>query len=97
NLINHLLKYFKTLTINSINLLKTFVQFLVSQELCDQQHLSKLFANFLKHKDFLEQLSSLNRSSLVDIVSLFVSHYDSIQSSITIDCSKTFSYVIINL
>ncbi|CAF3417994.1 unnamed protein product [Rotaria sp. Silwood2] len=94
DLIKHLLKYFTTLTINSINLLKSLVQFFVSQESFDQKHLSKLFANFLKHKNFLEQLSSLNRSSLVDIVSLFVSHYDSIQSSITIDCSKHFPMLL---
>src|SRR5690348_16336979 len=84
DLINHLLKYFTIFTTNSIGLLKTLVQFFVSQEIFDQKYLSKLFANFLKHKNFLEQLSSLNRSILVDILSLFVSHYNSTESSITI-------------
>jgi hypothetical protein len=91
---NHLLKYFSIFTTNSINLLKTLIQFFVSREIFDQKHLSKLFANFLKHKNFLEQLSSSNRSILVDILSLFVSHYNSIDSSITIDCSKHFPMLL---
>ena len=60
----------------------------------NQKHVSKLFANFLKHKNFLEQLSSSNRSILVDILSLFVSHYNSTISSITIDCSKHFPMLL---
>ncbi|CAF3804636.1 unnamed protein product, partial [Adineta steineri] len=94
DLTKHLLKYFKIFTINSISLLKTLIQFFVSQESFDQKHLSKLFANFLKHKNFLEQLSSLNCLILVDILSLFVSHYDSKQSSITIECSKHFPMLL---
>ncbi|CAF3960709.1 unnamed protein product, partial [Rotaria sordida] len=94
DLINHLLKYFTTFTTNSINLLKTLIEFFVSRQSFDQKHLSKLFANFLKHKNFLEQLSSFNRSLLVDILSLFVSHYDFNQSSITIDCSKHFPMLL---
>jgi hypothetical protein len=74
--------------------LKTLIQFFVSQESFDQKHLSKLFANFLKHKNFLEQLSSSNRSILVDILSLFVSHYNSNQSTITINCSKHFPMLL---
>jgi hypothetical protein len=74
--------------------LKTLVQFFVSQEIFDQKHLSKLFANFLKHKNFLEQLSSSNRAILVDILSLFVLHYNSTESSIIIDCSKHFPMLL---
>jgi len=74
--------------------LKSLIQFFVSQEVFDQKYLSKLFANFLKHKNFLEQLSSSNRSILVDILSLFVSHYNSNQSTITIDCSKHFPMLL---
>ncbi|CAF4347070.1 unnamed protein product, partial [Adineta steineri] len=94
DLTKHLLKCFKIFTINSISLLKALIQFFVSQESFDQKHLSKLFANFLKHKNFLEQLSSLNCLILVDILSLFVSHYDSKQSSITIECSKHFPMLL---
>ncbi|CAM4797005.1 unnamed protein product [Rotaria magnacalcarata] len=46
------------------------------------------------NNDFLEQLSSLNRSILVDIIALFVSHYDSVQSKITIDCAKHFPMLL---
>ncbi len=94
DLINHILKYFTIFTMNSISLLKILIQFFVSQEVFDQKYLSKLFANFLKHKNFLEQLSSSNRSILVDILSLFVSHYNSTQSTITIDCSKHFPMLL---
>ncbi|CAF4048709.1 unnamed protein product, partial [Rotaria sp. Silwood1] len=95
NLINHLFKYFTIFTTNSINLLKTLIQFFVCQQSIDQKHLSKLFANILKHKNFLEQLSSLsNCSMLVDILCLFVSNYDSNQSSIIIDCSKHFPMLL---
>jgi hypothetical protein len=94
DLANHLLKYFTVFTTNSINLLKTLIQFFVSQDSFDQKHLSKLFANFLKHPNFLEQLSSSNRSILVDILSLFVSHYDSTQSTITIECAKHFPMLL---
>jgi hypothetical protein len=74
--------------------LKTLVQCFVSQDSFDQKHLSKLFANFLKHKNFLEQLSSSNRSILVDTLSSFVSNYKSAESSITIDCSKHFPMLL---
>lgn len=94
NIINRLLKSFTTFTTNSLSLLKTLIQFFVSQEPLDQKHLSKSFANFLKHKNFLEQLSSSNRSVLVDILSLFVSHYDPSESSITIECSKHFPMLL---
>ncbi|CAF3637003.1 unnamed protein product [Rotaria socialis] len=93
-LINHILKHFSTFTTNSINLLKTLIQLFVSQQSFDQKHLSKLFAKFLKHKSFLEQLSSLNGSILVDTIALFVSHYDSVQSKITIDCAKHFPMLL---
>ena len=53
-LTNHLLKYFPIFTTNAIHLLRTLIQFFVSQEAFDQKHLSKLFANFLKHKNFLD-------------------------------------------
>jgi hypothetical protein len=89
-----MLKYFQTFTTNSISLLKILIQFYVSQESFDQKHLAKLFANILKHKNFLEQLSSINRWILVDILSLFVSHYDSSQSSITIECVKHFPMLL---
>jgi hypothetical protein len=77
-----------------MSLLKTLVQFFVSQEAFNQKHLAKLFANFLKHNNFLEQLSSTNRSFLVDILSFFVSHYNSTESSITIDCAKHFPMLL---
>lgn len=93
-LIKDLMKYFETFTTNSLNLLKTLVQFFVGQETFDQKHLSKLFGHILKHKNFLEQLSSINRWILVDILSLFVLHYNSIESTITIDCSKHFPMLL---
>jgi len=93
-LTNHVLKYFKLFTTNSIHLLTSLVLFYVSRKSFDQKHLSKLFANFLKHKNFLEQLSSSNRSLLVDILSLFVSNYNSIESPITIECSKHFPMLL---
>jgi len=89
-----MLKYFQTFTTNSISLLKSLIQFYVSQESFDQKHLAKLFANILKHKNFLEQLSSINRWILVDILSLFVSNYNSSQSSITIECVKHFPMLL---
>lgn len=82
------------LTTNSTKLLKTLIQYFVSKESFDQKHLSKLFANYLKHKNLLEQLSSSNRSILVDILSLFVSYYNSIESPISIDCSKHFPMLL---
>ena len=89
------MKYFTKLTTNSLSLLKVLIQVYVSEQFLDQKRLSKLFANFLKHKNFLEQLSSaLNRSTLVDILSLFVSHYHSIQTSIKIDCAKHFPMLL---
>ncbi|UJR08114.1 hypothetical protein I4U23_012391 [Adineta vaga] len=94
DLIRRILKYFATFTTNAISLLKTLIQFFVAQESIDQKHLAKLFGNFLKHKNFLEQLSSSNRSLLVDILSLFVSHYDANQSSVSIDCSKHFPMLL---
>lgn len=93
-LINHLLKSFTTFSTNSLSLLKSLIEFFVSQATCDQKHLSKLFANLLKHSNFLEQLSSANRSILVDILSLFVAHYHPTESSITIECSKHFPMLL---
>ena len=93
-LINHLLKSFPIFTANVVKLLKVLVEFFVSQNPIDQKHLGKLFANFLKHPNFLEQLSSDNRSSLMDILSLIVSHYQSTDSTITIECSKHFPMLL---
>ncbi|CAF0988647.1 unnamed protein product [Adineta ricciae] len=94
DLIRHILKYFSTFTTNAISLLKTLIQFFVSQESKDHKHLAKLFGHFLKHKNFLEQLSSSNRSLLMDTLSLFILHYDVNQSSVTIDCSKHFPMLL---
>ena len=94
DLIRHILKHFSTFTTNAVSLLKTLIQFFVSQEPKDHKHLAKLFGHFLKHKNFLEQLSSSNRSLLMDTLSLFILHYDANQSSVTIDCSKHFPMLL---
>ena len=94
-LINHLLKSFPLASIHVVRLLRALIEFFINQETIDQKHLSKLFANLLKHPDFLEQLSSSHRAILMDILSFVVSHYHpTVESSITIECSKHFPMLL---
>ena len=94
DLINRLLKSFETFTAKAIQLLKTLIDVFVSQESFNEKHLAKLFARFLKHPNFLEQLSSSNRSILVDVLAVLVTHYKSTLPSVTIDCAKHYPMLL---
>ena len=92
--IKSLLKSFSTLSTRLVELLKILVDAFVAGEPVDPHRSAKLFAQLLKHPNFLAQLSSDHRAPLLDILAQFVSHYTSELSSVTIECAKHFPMLL---